>query len=416
MAARKMMTRIGAYGLIVQFALLQVTAFPISSHILHKGIALDALPRRTFSSGFLAGILGGTATAAFLQDDQPVSAATATQAGLLADLPMVRLKLPQGGFGREYVALKLKVQGRGPFEFMVDSGLTTELITPHLQGVLGINKGTNRLSALAAGGSTQSNAIVELKDVSLCCGDFSRELSSAEELSLPLPPLNAVITDFPQEHIDPAHNVEGMLGMELLQMYDVDLDFPKNRIRFWKPGTADTSGLVEIPAVVINESLLIGIRVASGDSQSGIGQPILGFLDCGSTFSCLNWKAAGALGLPPKSDPIYCNGPAVAALGVDGRPLMLPTIKKQLGYVGDAVVENGRPIGFEQPPSNWRAWNPVQVAIGDLPVFSEILGDGKTPFQGPAALIGLDILAQRRIILEAGTERTRVRKVAVSPT
>jgi hypothetical protein len=40
---------------------------------------------------------------------------------------------------------------------------------------------------------------------------------------------------------------------------------------------------------------------------------------------------------------------------------------------------------------------------GDLPVFSQLLGDGntRTPFKGPAALIGLDVLAQRRVVLEA---------------
>ena len=58
---------------------------------------------------------------------------------------MVRLRLPKGGFGREYIALKMKIKGQGPFDFMVDSGLTTELITPHLQGILETHKGRNRL-------------------------------------------------------------------------------------------------------------------------------------------------------------------------------------------------------------------------------------------------------------------------------
>jgi hypothetical protein len=40
---------------------------------------------------------------------------------------------------------------------------------------------------------------------------------------------------------------------------------------------------------------------------------------------------------------------------------------------------------------------------GDLPVFAQLLGDGdaRKPFNGPAALIGLDVLAQRRVVLEA---------------
>lgn len=36
-------------------------------------------------------------------------------------------------------------------------------------------------------------------------------------------------------------------------------------------------------------------------------------------------------------------------------------------------------------------------------MFSQLLGDGgtSTPFKGPAALIGLDVLGQRRVVLEA---------------
>mmetsp|Transcript_10680 Transcript_10680/g.25307 ORF Transcript_10680/g.25307 Transcript_10680/m.25307 type:complete len:409 (+) Transcript_10680:126-1352(+) len=361
------------------------------------------LPNRRNFGGLLgSGILSlGTAN---IKD---ADAAVVTQTKALVDVPMVRLRLPKGGFGREYIALKLNVKGQGPFDFMIDSGLTTELITPHLQGILGINEGRSRLSGLAAGGRTTSNAVVELTGASIDAGDGSSTLD--------LPKLTAVITDFPQEHIDPSHDpVEGMLGMELLSLFDVDLDFPNNRIRLFEPSTADTSGLVEIPAVVINESMLIGIRVSSTKENS---QPILGFLDCGSTFSCINWKAAQALGLPPKSDPMYRSGPAVAALGIDGRPLTLPTVKKQLSYAGNPILDpkSGRPVAFESPPADWKAWDIVQLAVGDIPAFSNILGDGVTPYEGPAALIGLDILAQRRVVLEAGTTNSRRRKVAIAP-
>lgn len=41
-----------------------------------------------------------------------------------------RLRLPKGGMGREYIIIQLYIEGKGPYDFMVDSGLTTELITP----------------------------------------------------------------------------------------------------------------------------------------------------------------------------------------------------------------------------------------------------------------------------------------------
>ena len=365
------------------------------------------VPRRKFQAALLGGLLGGELLSlGKTKDANAIAASTSTKA--LVDVPMIRLRLPKGGFGREYLALKMKIKGQGPFEFMVDSGLTTELITPHLQGILGVQTGRNRLSGIGGGGQTALNPLVELTGVSIDVGDGA----SGPEL----PKLTAVITDFPQEHIDPAHDpIEGMVGMEFLSLFDVDLDFPQNRIRLFEPGNVDAPNLVELPAVVINESLLIGIRVSSPDRQSG--QPILGILDCGSTFSCINWKAAQALGLPPQNDPMYRSGPAISALGIDGRPMTLTTVRKQLSYAGNPIFDpdSKSPVGFELPPAIWKPWDPVQIAVGDLPVFSQVLGDGVTPYEGPAALIGLDILAQRREVLEAGNSNSRRRKVAISP-
>lgn len=361
------------------------------------GTCLRATPSRREalgSSGVLLGsLLGGGS-----------KAQAGEETGLVADLPMIRLKLPEAALGREYVGLQLKIDGQGPFDFMVDTGLTTEMITPHLQEILGIASGKNQIRGLGAGGSTNS-LLVPLKGAELCCGNFADK-----QQTLPLPTLTAVVTDFPQEHIDPTHDpVEGMLGMEVLSLFDLDLDFPAGRIRLWEPGTAKQvalkTSLTEIPAVVINESGLYGIRVSAPDSP----QPVLGFIDCGATFSALNWAAAEYLGLPGKKDAKeYSNAPAVTAIGIDGKPLFLPTRKTQLTFAGDAQKNpaSGR-LTFDPPPSNWKSWDPVQVAIGDLPVFRDLLGDGVRPYEGPACLIGLDILAQRRVILETGGTRKR---------
>lgn len=352
-------------------------------------------------------VLGGALGGAWLGNQQAASASSSTATQPLADLPMTRLRIPQAGVGREYVAVQLKIGNKGPFYFMVDSGLTTELLTPHLQSILGIADGKDKIQGLAAGGSTMESAIVELKDASLYCGPKA-------DRCLDLPMLHAVITDFPQEHIDPAHDpVEGMLGMEFLEQFDVEFDFAKNRLRLWKPGTADKRGLVEIPAVVINETGLIGIRL----TVPGGKQPILAFIDCGSTFSACNWQGAQLLGFPPQSDPRYRQGLAIAAMGVDGRLLQLPMVETPVTFVGDVETDpqTGRPVGFAAPPKEWNAWTSIPMAVGDLPAFSTVLGDGRSPFQGPAALLGLDVLAQRRVILEAGTDKTRRRRLWVAP-
>jgi hypothetical protein len=53
---------------------------------------------------------------------------------------------------------------------------------------------------------------VQLQGAELCCGNFPG-LGGSDKL--PLPPLNAVVLDFPQSHLDPAHDVAGMLGQEV---------------------------------------------------------------------------------------------------------------------------------------------------------------------------------------------------------
>jgi len=329
----------------------------------------------------------------------------------MADLPMIRLRLPGAGVGRDYIAVQLKVENEGPFEFMVDSGLTTELITPHLQQSLGLgNKNTKAplVQGLGAGGSTQGGQLVKLDTASLYGGKFPNK--GQQELNLP--PLYAVVTDFPQAHIDPNHNVEGMLGMEMLDYFDSDFDFAANRFRLWAPGTAAAqatkAGMLDIPAAVLNESGLLGIRVRTTETS----QPVIGIVDCGASFSAMNLKAAQILGLPTDLNA-YRNEPAVQTLGVDGRPQMMPTKMVQLTYAGNPTKSADGSLEFGPTPANWKPWDPVRVGIFDLPVFSELLGDGKTPYDGPAVLVGLDILAQRRFILE--TSKTRARRIFMNP-
>ena len=71
-------------------------------------------------TSFLGGVGGSTKASAAVDDNEKP----------LADYPMRRLKLPKGGLGREYVIIQVYIEWNGPYDFMLDSGLTTEMITP----------------------------------------------------------------------------------------------------------------------------------------------------------------------------------------------------------------------------------------------------------------------------------------------
>ena len=378
---------------------------------------VDPQRRKTVQSGLVGSFLP------FFAKQSANAAATTPTAAVesnntpIADFPMRKLRLPKGGLGREYIILQLYIDGNGPYDFMVDSGLTTELITPHLQSILHAKSSGITKQGLSAGDAGSEQSLVELNNVELCCGDFA----SGEAMFKLDGPLHAIVTDFPQEHMDPSHDpVEGMLGQEVLERFDVDLDFPAGRLRLWKPGTARAeakrAGMTNIEAVVVNETRLLGFRVVSANAPKGssgndvLAQPFLGVVDCGASFSVVNWNAASLLGLPPQSDGVYKKMPMVQGIGVDGRPQLLPTTNIGVSFCGNAIQnkeDKSTTMSFEAPPSDWKPWNAVSMAIGDLPVFSQLLGDGRSAYKGPAGIIGLDILSQRRVILETGVGRKR---------
>ena len=87
----------------------------------------------------------------------------------------------------------------------------------------------------------------------------------------------------------------------------------------------------------------------------------------------------------------------------------------QFTFAG-AASKGGGGYTFAPPSPGWAPWQPVTAAVGDLPVFSQLVGDGRKPYEGPAALIGLDVLAQRRVVFGAGVGQPgRARPLYVSP-
>ena len=85
----------------------------------------------------LAGLAAFPSLPFFFGGDKKSSSANAADDDKpVADFPMRRLRLPKGGLGREYVIIQVYVEGKGPYDFMLDSGLTTELITPRECSIL----------------------------------------------------------------------------------------------------------------------------------------------------------------------------------------------------------------------------------------------------------------------------------------
>lgn len=60
---------------------------------------------------------------------------------------------------------------------------------------------------------------------------------------------------------------------------------------------------------VVNESGLLAIRATAPGAPSP--QPFTALLDCGASFSAINWAAARLAGLPPQGDRAFGRGPQI---------------------------------------------------------------------------------------------------------
>jgi hypothetical protein len=285
--------------------------------------------------------------------------------------------------------------------FILDSGLTTTMITPQLRKWLDMKEprgGGMTANGFAAGGSST---------LQVC------PLNGAEVggCGIQLPRMSAVVLDFPQANIeDPRYDIQGMLGMEFVSQFDLDVDFPAKKIRLWNPGegvkAANQDGLVAVPVSLIPGDIL-GVRVAAGEGTT----PFLGIVDLGASFTLMNTAAAKLSNLPLTSEP---GRSGIAATGVDGRQTMLASRTTDITLLGFSDWTDGSRWGDSGALTKPKMlkFDGVRTGVGEVAVFEQLLSTPGNPWLGPAGLLGLDVWCKTRIIFGAapkefvGRERT----------
>ncbi|CAJ1393119.1 unnamed protein product [Effrenium voratum] len=217
--------------------------------------------------------------------------------------------------------------------------------------------------------------------------------------SVPLPgPLHATVVPFTQEQLAKAQGIEldGMLGqLPLYQDFAVEVDPEAQQLTLRVAKEAQQAALqagMRRLAGIDLPSRLMGVEVFHASLTEGAGSSVHvpALVDSGSANSVVNWPAASLLFGIKQGDKIVRDAPRIRAIGVGGGTIDMPLLRFSIGLVGE---------GDSLPPS------PVRVAIGDAEVFAEIFGreeSGGWPFGlgtkplKPAALIGQDVLSQRR--------------------
>jgi predicted aspartyl protease len=146
-----------------------------------------------------------------------------------------RVKFRLAGGAQPLILLPVEVNGEGPFEFILDTGAGTSLLTPELGQKLGI-KVIGSKEGKSAGGSVS---------VSLA------KLDSLAVGSTKLDDVDVGLVDLSHIGRTVGAKIDGDLGYNFLKHFRITLDYRQNEIRFDDPRRFELAGqstaLTEVP-------------------------------------------------------------------------------------------------------------------------------------------------------------------------
>ena len=249
----------------------------------------------------------------------------------------------------------VEINGR-PAAFVLDTGSNRSVLTLAAARRLGI-VGTERTEQVRAAGGLAAVGAATLDSVSLGAIQFG--------------PVQVLTS------MSPAPPLDGLIGIDLLVNYEVELDVPHRRVAFYRarscataapnwPGTPDQLAVQQQPG---SGHLFVPLEVD--------GQPLRGLLDSGASLSTLSLQAAADTGLRRR---VLDALPRRRGQAVNPDGIVIQQTRFKRLRIGGVVIEN--------------PW----LTIADLP-----------PFAGDV-LVGEDYLGTRRVWFSF-----RLGRVFVSP-
>ncbi len=270
---------------------------------------------------------------------------------LLAATPLAASPLEVLPSGHPVVEVSL--DGSAPRRFVIDTAASRTTILPSLRAQMpGLVAEKAERPLNGASGATE----IEMGRVDRLTTD-GKDFRSVQTILLPPSPVDGL-------------GVDGILGADIIADFAVELDAPGRRWRMASTADAEmTAGMATSLPFVLDDQRAPRLTI----KVNGVDTPAL--LDTGARGTILNWAAAKAIGLSADTPGV------VVASQVQGSSTHgTASVKTRLDRVelGAAVVAA------------------PQVRIADLPIFQVI---GFKPDE-PAVILGLDLFAGRRLVID----------------
>lgn len=155
--------------------------------------------------------------------------ATIQTIGTAAAVPRIGGTIRFERLANHIIAVPVFLNGRGPFQFVLDTGTDSSIIDTRLAQELGLNTDDRLTLLTVAGQKTVTRTFVQTASVGQAVG---------RDVELLATNLDSVFHD---------PSVRGVLGQNFLQQFDIFLDYSKGTVALLSPGEAVPPGGVRVP-------------------------------------------------------------------------------------------------------------------------------------------------------------------------
>lgn len=269
----------------------------------------------------------------------------------VAEIPILR-------HDNGHLTVSARVEAGESAPFVLDTAATKSMVTGSLLDPLSLEHRTFTSGNL--NGASGRTRIKTLQIASLAVGD-----AVARDLDV------VYMDEEAHGHVARA-SIAGIVGIDFLSHFDVEVDLADMRMRLYSPGQRPFAReRARLPLKRIGEGIITIAAVLDG-------QPITAILDTGARRSIVNWAAARGAGLHPKQDGLEETAPVHGAAA---------HTTQAVAYEFKSVAVGGTSI--ERP----------SIDIADLHVF-RILNLKDTP----ALILGADLLEGTKFALDSGID------------
>ena len=260
---------------------------------------------------------------------------------------------------------EVRLNDSKPLRFVIDTAASSTSILPRLRAAMP--------ASMVAGGSQNLNGAsgqTQIETLTLGRLDVDgRTFTGLKAFALPPSPVDEL-------------GVDGVLGADVIARFVVEMDMPG---RTWRMTDAPTPAMLEgmLPpvAIALDDALTPRLTVHLE------GSAIPAILDTGAKGTIMNWAAARLIGLTPDSPGLV---KATSVKGVTSQGTASVTGTFQELRIGEARKLQ------------------ATLRIADLPVFAALgFAEGQ-----PAMILGIDMLADRRFVIDHPGQRLFVSTAA----